>query len=317
MALYFYRDASGDHGPVDGKALKQLVAAGTITPKTLLRRDDQEKWTAAGKSKLFPAAEAADDSAESDEGSNNTLAPFVDGAMSVFSAARGLIPTRKDRPVEIIEFAEPPPVERRLSDTLIKFSADGQKVETLEKLLSKVEGILTDGETIVYIAIQSKPIITLFPDCAVCTNRRFILYRSKILGRMDFDDYLWRELRDCKLEENIFGATISMHVMNGALVSMSHLPKVQARAIYRLCQQEEEAAIEIRRNRRMEESRAAAGGVTVQTNFAPVTAAPAPLVVQPAEDPVAKLGQLKKMLDAGLINAAEFEAKKAEILSRI
>lgn len=35
------------------------------------------------------------------------------------------------------------------------------------------------------------------------------------------------------------------------------------------------------------------------------------------EDSLQKLKQLREMLDAGLITAAEFEAKKAEILSRI
>lgn len=36
-----------------------------------------------------------------------------------------------------------------------------------------------------------------------------------------------------------------------------------------------------------------------------------------AEDPVAVLGKLKQLLDAGLIEQAEFDAKKAEILSRM
>ncbi len=42
-------------------------------------------------------------------------------------------------------------------------------------------------------------------------------------------------------------------------------------------------------------------------------AAPAPA----AEDPVEKLGKLKKLLDAGLIEQAEFDTKKAEILSQL
>ena len=45
-----------------------------------------------------------------------------------------------------------------------------------------------------------------------------------------------------------------------------------------------------------------------------------PSQTQPAsqeEDPVAVLGKLKKMLDAGLIDQSEYDAKKAEILSRM
>jgi len=37
----------------------------------------------------------------------------------------------------------------------------------------------------------------------------------------------------------------------------------------------------------------------------------------PANDPMAKLAQLKKMLDAGLIDQADFEAKKKDILSQM
>jgi len=36
-----------------------------------------------------------------------------------------------------------------------------------------------------------------------------------------------------------------------------------------------------------------------------------------AEDPMETLGKLKKMLDAGLIEQAEYDAKKAEVLSRM
>ena len=35
------------------------------------------------------------------------------------------------------------------------------------------------------------------------------------------------------------------------------------------------------------------------------------------EDPMEVLGKLKRMLDAGLIEQAEYDAKKAEILSRM
>lgn len=35
------------------------------------------------------------------------------------------------------------------------------------------------------------------------------------------------------------------------------------------------------------------------------------------EDPMEVLGKLKKMLDAGLIEQAEYDAKKADILSRM
>lgn len=64
---------------------------------------------------------------------------------------------------------------------------------------------------------------------------------------------------------------------------------------------------------------AAAGGVfgdMAQQMFTPVQQ-PAPSGNVPAEDPVEVLGKLKKLLDAGLIEQAEYDAKKAEVLSRM
>lgn len=48
---------------------------------------------------------------------------------------------------------------------------------------------------------------------------------------------------------------------------------------------------------------------------APAAAPAAPTA--PAEDPIETLGKLKRMLDAGLIEQSEYDAKKAEILSRM
>lgn len=58
-------------------------------------------------------------------------------------------------------------------------------------------------------------------------------------------------------------------------------------------------------------------GGMAQQMFAPMQQ-PAQQAAQPAaEDPMETLGKLKKMLDAGLIEQSEYDAKKAEILSRM
>lgn len=57
---------------------------------------------------------------------------------------------------------------------------------------------------------------------------------------------------------------------------------------------------------------------TPSGRFAPKGAGAAqPSTQRPAEDPMETLGKLKKMLDAGLIEQAEYDAKKAEVLSRM
>ena len=57
---------------------------------------------------------------------------------------------------------------------------------------------------------------------------------------------------------------------------------------------------------------------TPSGRFAPKgSGAAQPSTQRPAEDPMETLGKLKKMLDAGLIEQAEYDAKKAEVLSRM
>ena len=57
---------------------------------------------------------------------------------------------------------------------------------------------------------------------------------------------------------------------------------------------------------------------TPSGRFAPKgSGAAQPSTQSPAEDPMETLGKLKKMLDAGLIEQAEYDAKKAEVLGRM
>ena len=58
-------------------------------------------------------------------------------------------------------------------------------------------------------------------------------------------------------------------------------------------------------------------GTMAEQMFAPSVNTAGQQTAQPAADPVEVLGKLKKLLDAGLIEQAEYDAKKAEILSRM
>ena len=56
---------------------------------------------------------------------------------------------------------------------------------------------------------------------------------------------------------------------------------------------------------------------TPSGRFTQKSATPTPANTANAEDPMEVLGKLKKLLDTGLIEQAEYDAKKAEILSRM
>ena len=69
---------------------------------------------------------------------------------------------------------------------------------------------------------------------------------------------------------------------------------------------------EFRRQRDMEEKRAGAGGLVINS---PLNALQSN--AEPSDDPVAVLGKLKQLLDAGLIEQSEYDAKKQDILAKM
>jgi hypothetical protein len=199
---------------------------------------------------------------------------------------------------------------------LKRFQNEEQDPAVVEQVLTRVQQILTSGEEVSYIAVQKKPMVNITPECVVLTNKRFILYKPKLLGGANFEDYIWRDLKDVQLTEGLMGSTLSLQTVAGKVVAVEYLPKAQARRLYGVAQEMEERVHEERRSRELEDKRAASGGVVLHGAAAP--AAPSqPASVPPSDDPVQKLQKLKAMADAGLITPSEYETKKAEILSRL
>jgi ribosomal protein S19 len=201
----------------------------------------------------------------------------------------------------------------QLDSAISGLLGDEQDPGVVEKVIKKAKELLTSGERIEYIGIQKKPLVTIAPDAILLTNKRFMIVRPKMLG-MNFEDHLWREVLNVHMSEQMLGATITCTITDGKQLEIDSIPKKQARRIYSFAQEVEEKMHEERRSREMEEKRAAAGGVVIQSPMG----MPAPQAAStPTDDPMAVLGKLKKMLDAGLIVASEYEAKKTEILSRM
>lgn len=196
------------------------------------------------------------------------------------------------------------------------FANDGQNHTMVLKLVQRIQEICTRSETPMYMAIQQKLVVNVAPDAVVLTNRRMIIFRQKILWRMEFVDYPWLYVRDVHVKEDFIGATMTMTGTNGNQETVEYLPKAQARKIYRIAQEMEERMIEVRRQRSMEEDRNRAGqfNVNIDNQTTPGTT---PSHSSPDADPVTKLQQLKAMLDAGLISQAEFDQKKQSLLNSI
>ncbi|MFQ6602494.1 PH domain-containing protein [Flavobacterium sp. C3NV] len=197
---------------------------------------------------------------------------------------------------------------------LKKFLNEEQDPKAVEKLLTKVNGLLTSGEQVEYIAVQKKPVVNLSPDCIALTNKRIIFCRPRNLGlSMDFQDYAWKDILDCHMKEGIIGATFSMKTVKGNMNMLDYLPKAQARKLYQFAQQKEEEMVAYRREHDLENKRAiAGGGITVNANL------PIPQnVAEQKEDPLETLQKLKKLLDSEIISQMEFDTKKTAILSKM
>jgi predicted RNA-binding Zn-ribbon protein involved in translation (DUF1610 family) len=208
-------------------------------------------------------------------------------------------------PIELPSIPEEP-------SELSRFMSEGQNASMIAKLLDRVKQICTSTEEIMYMAVQQKPIANLSPDAIVLTSRRAIIFRQKMLGTMEFVDVPWSQVGNVHVKENMIGATVSITGSNGHSETVDYLPKEQARKVYRHGQEMEEKMVEWRRNRKMEEDRNAADQVIVNT-----AVANQPQSAPAADDPVQRLGKLKTMLDAGLIDQSEYDAAKARILSSI
>ncbi|WP_374950200.1 PH domain-containing protein [Mucilaginibacter sp.] len=220
-----------------------------------------------------------------------------------------------------------------------KFLRDEQDPKAVEKVYSRLVDLLTTGEEILYIAVQKKPIVNLFPDCIALTNKRILFFTPANLGlSIKFVDFVWKDIVDVFTKEEIIGAVFSAKTTNGAEMGVDYLPKVQARKLYQYAQERKEAEREARRLRELEEKRAESGSLNIDHAApvayqppAPIVQPPAPVVQQspfsapvtppaPVEEPkkdelTEKLKRLKTLFESGLISQEEYNQKKLELLS--
>jgi len=229
-----------------------------------------------------------------------------------------------------------------------KFLNEEQDPKTVEKVYFRLVDLLSSGEEIIYIAVQKKPLVNLFPDCIAITNKRILFFTPANLGlSIKFVDFVWKDIVDVYTKEEIIGAIFSVKTTNGAEMAVDYLPKVQGRKLYQYAQERKEVEREARRQRDLEQKRAESGAVqfdnpgrttTAQQVFAaqapvaapqiPTPAPVAPPVPTPAPEPVVqqaaapkpdelteKLKRLKMLFDNGLISQEEYNAKKLDLLS--
>jgi len=152
------------------------------------------------------------------------------------------------------------------------------------------------------------------------TNSRVIEMSRGILGGYKMRDFQWKDLKDAEVHENIWpslcGSTLSFksNLKKDSLdFNIEVYPQSKiATSAYKHAQMEEQAWEEKRRVRAMEEKRAQAGGIMIGNQSSPSTKVESNAEV----DITDQLLKLKKLLDEGVLNDAEFQEMKAKLLSK-
>lgn len=209
-----------------------------------------------------------------------------------------------------------------------QYLTDDQDPKTAEKVLGKLRDMLTLGEGIVYLAIQKKPAVTLIPDCIAVTNKRIVFYIPENLGlTTNFITFTWSEVKEVSFKEEFFGSKFITIPKRGENVAIDYIPKIQARKLYQVCNEQlekqknsfsspepEEKKTSTLQNENLADDYSSYIEIGKEVPFISQAASPAP---EPEDELTLKLKKLKMLYEKQLITQEEYESKKADILSQL
>jgi hypothetical protein len=148
-----------------------------------------------------------------------------------------------------------------------KFLTEEQDPKAVEKVYSRLVDLLSTGEEVIYIAVQKKPLVNLFPDCIAITNKRVLFFTPANLGlSIKFVDFVWKDIVDVHTKEEIIGAVFSVRTTGGGEMAVDYLPKIQGRKLYQYAQERKEVEREARRQRELEQKRAESGAIQLENS---------------------------------------------------
>ncbi|NNU61728.1 PH domain-containing protein [Ochrobactrum soli] len=190
----------------------------------------------------------------------------------------------------------------------------------IERANARINSLLMNKEQLVDSAVEMR-LNSLFARrrLLAITDSRIIVLHRKILGGYSMQDYQWKDLHDVVLTENAFpkyfGSTLEFKFVDAlvGIVSITGIPSDEATQIYTYSQRQEQSWEEKRRIRKIEESRAKAGGVHINglpgvhnsgTGYAS------------SKSTVEQISEAKSLLDAGVISDVEFQEIKSKILGQ-
>lgn len=211
-----------------------------------------------------------------------------------------------------------------------RFLSDEQDPKAVEKVIGKLNDLLTTGEEILYLAVQKKPAVNLLPDSIAITNKRIFYCEPGNLGlTMNFKDISLKNIKEVSFKEELFGSKFICVPQTGENIVTEFIPKTQARKLYQAANEQLEIYKETLHQQKIEENKIpdapAIEPIQSFADFAPIevpSPEPEPIqiaevVEEPEDETTLKLRKLKTLYDKHLITQEEYEAKKANILDSL
>jgi len=208
-----------------------------------------------------------------------------------------------------------------------KFLSDEQEPRAVEKVVGKLNDMLSSNEELIYIAVQKKPAVNLLPDCIAVSNKRIFYCEPGNFGiTMNFKDISWKSIKEVSFKEELFGSKFICVPQHGENIVTEFIPKVQARKLYQAASEQLDNFREQNEQKDADEKKAPtlnavfedAVEIEEAVIVQPVVETPAPApyvpVVEEEDETTLKLRKLKTLYDKQLITQEEYEAKKASIL---
>ena len=207
-----------------------------------------------------------------------------------------------------------------------RFLSDEQDPKAVEKVIGKLNDLLTSGEELLYLAVQKKPAVNLLPNSIAISNKRIFYCEPGNLGlTMNFKDISWKNIKEVSFKEEFFGSKFICVPQHGENIVTEFIPKIQARKLHQAANEQLEALKELNRQQLLEENRVTASAVNIPLDVNNVFDLPIeeavvihqPLVDEPEDETTLKLRKLKMLYDKQLITQEEYENKKADILDSL
>lgn len=202
-----------------------------------------------------------------------------------------------------------------------QYLTDEQDPKTAEKVLTKLKDMLSADEPVIYLAIQKRPGVTINPDSIAVSSKRIVFCIPENLGlTTNFITFYWADVKEVSFKEGFLGSKFVLVPQRGENIVIDYIPKVQSRKLYQFCneQMEKHKMIppgigSVMQNENLDDDYASY--IEVKEDLDSLT--PSDRNSESEDSLIQKLEKLKVLYEKQLISQAEYERKKADILSQL